>query len=137
MIKKLYVEIADDPQKQATGLMFRDYLPKFAGMLFKFDNPKRLKFWNMNTFIPLDIAFVSSDNKIIKIDRIKPYTKQSGLMTVSSDNDCVIAIEANEGFFSSNGIKIGDKIKLDKEDNTDIIFFDDKTKEYELKDIFN
>jgi len=137
MIRKLYVEIADTPQKQATGLMFRNYLPKFAGMLFKFDDPKKLKFWNMNTFIPLDIAFVSSENKITKISRIKPYTKQSGLMTVGSDADCVIAIEANEGFFKSNGIKIGDKIKINKEDDTDIVFFDEDTREFELKDIFN
>ena len=131
-MKKLYIEIADTPYKQARGLMFREELPKYAGMLFKFDKPQILKFWGMNTYIPLDIAFVSAENKIINIGRIKPFSHSA----VASDDDCVMAIEANDGFFDSHGIKTGDSIDIDTEDGTDVVVFCGDKKEYTLKDIF-
>jgi len=116
----LYVEIADTPYKQSQGLMFRKDLNSNAGMLFRFNSPQVLKFWGLNTFIPLDIAFIDSENKIVKIDRIKPMT----LSAVSSDKNCVMAVEANEGFFRGNGIGEGYKIEIDKDDiGFDIVRF--------------
>jgi len=108
----LKVEMADTPSLQEKGLMFRKSLEDNAGMLFKFSNPSVLKFWGMNTYIPLDIAFVSPENKIVKIDHIKPYC----LSGVSSDMDCHLAIEANMNFFSKNDIMIGDKVDIEKDD---------------------
>lgn len=104
----LWVEIASDRYSQEQGLMFREDLGAEEGMVFAFGKPQVLKFWGMNTYIPLDVAFVDEDNRIVKIDRIKPLC----LKAVSSDKHCVMAIEANEGFFKSNGIKVGDKVDL-------------------------
>ncbi len=128
----LYIEIADTPYTLAQGLMFRKVLGEDNGMLFKFSNPNILKFWGLNTYIPLDIAFISEDNKIVKIDHIKAFSQQ----TVSSDIDCVMAIEANAGYFASHGIKTGDTIEVDQKDNKDIIYFGDR-KKYTLKDVFS
>ena len=36
----LRVELADTPELQKQGLMFRKHLPENSGMLFKFDNPQ-------------------------------------------------------------------------------------------------
>ena len=132
-MRKLYVEIADSPSKQSRGLMFRKCLPKYAGMLFRFENPQILKFWGKNTYIPLDIAFVSPKNIITKIGRIKPFDDTA----VGSDEECTIAIEANDGFFSSNNIKIGDRVDLDEEDGTKIVVFCGDEREYTLEDIFD
>jgi len=119
----LYVEIADTPDLWRQGLMFRGHLPKNAGMLFKFNNPQILKFWGMNTYIPLDIAFVNNDNKIIKIDRIKTCFQKMSLSAVSSDDKCIIAIEANDGFFRNNEIKVGDMIHVKKDREKTVVEF--------------
>lgn len=109
----LWVEMADNLESWKQGLMFRKSLPESRGMLFKFNEPQELKFWGFNTYIPLDIAFVDNDNKIIKIGRIKEMSMRS----VSSEADCIMAIEANDGFFAKNNVKVGDKIKVEKDDN--------------------
>jgi len=106
----LFVEIAENQRDLERGLMFRKELANDSGMLFKFQSPQVMNFWGSNTYIPLDIAFVDSDNTIVKIGKIQPFD----LRSVSSDTDCVIAIEANEGFFESNGIGIGHKINVEK-----------------------
>ena len=112
MIKKyLKVEIADTTPKHEIGLMFRKEVKEDEGMLFKFNHPHRLKFWGVNTYIPLDIAFISNDNKILGIENIKPLSYTA----VESKEDCKMSIEANLGFFSKNDIKIGDKIEISED----------------------
>ena len=109
MIKHyLNVEVANTPSQHAMGLMFRNKLEKDDGMLFKFDKPQNLKFWGVNTYIPLSIAFVNADNIIEKISYISPHDSRS----VSSDIDCDQAIEANYDFFTKNRVGVGDKIEI-------------------------
>ena len=109
MIKHyLNVEIASSPSQHAQGLMFRDKLGMDEGMLFKFKQPQNLKFWGVNTYIPLAIAFVSADSIIEKISYISPHNDRS----VASDIDCDRAIEANYDFFAKNNVKVGDKIEV-------------------------
>jgi hypothetical protein len=107
----LRVEIADSPSKLEKGLMFRKYLDQDEGMLFIFRSEQDLRFWGQNTYIPLDIAFVDKEMKIIKISDIKPLSTK----IVSSDIDCLFAIETNLGYFSKNKISKGDQIKIETE----------------------
>lgn len=106
----LSVEIANTPSKQSNGLMFRKSIPDDSGMLFSFISPGKLRFWGVNTFIPLDIAFVNQHNKITQISEIKPLSSD----VIASDNLCHIAIEANLGWFAKNKIHVGDKISVDR-----------------------
>ncbi|KKM60264.1 hypothetical protein LCGC14_1543640 [marine sediment metagenome] len=120
MIKRhLKVEVADTPHKHEQGLMFRNKLGEEEGMLFKFKYPHKLSFWGVNTYLPLAIAFISADNKITKIDNIKPLSYK----VVASDSDCVMAIEANWDFFSSNKVNVGDKVEIVKDDQGALIKF--------------
>jgi hypothetical protein len=120
-IKVLNVEVARTSHQLQNGLMFRENLPSNSGMLFSFPKDDILSFWGMNTFIPLDIAFVNKSNTIDSIQRIKPHD----LTSVKSDNGCRHAIEANEGWFSKNGICEGDFMEVldDKLGNSPKIFF--------------
>jgi len=114
--RKLKVEIVETPSMIERGLMFRKKLSDDSGMLFKFKRPQELRFWGLNTYLPLDIAFISSDNEIIKIGDIKPLSTK----VVSSDKDCVMAIEANLDFFNKNKIGIGSKINIIEENDDNI-----------------
>jgi uncharacterized membrane protein (UPF0127 family) len=54
------VELADTPQLRNQGLMFRESMPKSAGMLFIYDSPQRATFWMRNTLISLDMIFTDA-----------------------------------------------------------------------------
>jgi uncharacterized protein len=104
--KHLQVEVADTPWKHQQGLQHRKSMDNNVGMMFNFRRPQNLSFWGLNTYIPLDIAFVSPENKIVKIDHISPLN----MSPVYSDDDCIIAVEANYNFFADNKIKVGDSV---------------------------
>jgi uncharacterized membrane protein (UPF0127 family) len=120
MIKHyLNVEMAESPSQHARGLMFRKKLGEDDGMLFKFRSPQNLKFWGVNTYIPLAIAFVSPEKEIVKISYISPCSTKS----VDSEIDCNMAIEANYDFFKKNNINIGSKIEVINEDYSTLVKF--------------
>lgn len=126
MIKHyLNVEIAETPSQLAKGLMFRNKLGQDEGMLFKFKHPQNLKFWGVNTYIPLAIAFVSPEKEIVKISYISPFSEKS----VDSSIDCNMAIEANYDFFKNNNVNIGSKIEVINDDSSTLVkFLDNKEK---------
>lgn len=120
MIKHyLNVEIAETPPQHQKGLMFRNKLGEDDGMLFKFKRPQNLKFWGINTFIPLAVAFVSPEKEIVKISYISPHSDKA----VESETDCDMAIEANYDFFQKNRIDIGNKVEVINDDYTTLIKF--------------
>src|ERR1700688_3923533 len=61
------VEIADNDADRARGLMFRKELPEGKGMLFDFKSEQDVSFWMQNTYIPLDMIFIRSDGRILRI----------------------------------------------------------------------
>ena len=103
----LKVEIADSPSEREKGLMFRYSMPDDRGMLFVFENERNLAFWMKNTFIPLDIAYISARGLINEIYRMEPldYSK-----VYTSKKPAKYALEVNAGWFKKNGIKPGMKM---------------------------
>jgi uncharacterized membrane protein (UPF0127 family) len=105
-MKKLKVEIADTPLRIEYGLMDRKSLDANSGMLFKFPYAHYPRFWMRNTYIPLDIAFIDDEGKILQIETMRPLTTN----THNSRYPCKMALEVNEGWFKSNNIGVGSYI---------------------------
>ena len=112
---KLVVEIADDSKKTAYGLMNIDELPKgIDGMLFVFPKREKLSFWMKNTRIPLSIAYIDDNYKIISIQDMEPESSmllESRLKRYQSPKAVRYALELKKGDFEKRGIKLGDSFK--------------------------
>jgi uncharacterized protein len=104
------VEIADDTPEQMRGLMYRTALAEDRGMLFVFDEEQELSFWMKNTLIPLSIAFVDSEGRIVDIQDMKPLDDDPPHYV--SAEPARYALEVNRGFFEERGIKVGDSAEL-------------------------
>ena len=61
------VELATNDADRARGLMFRKQLPEGRGMLFDFQSAQLVSFWMHNTYISLDMIFIGSDGRILRI----------------------------------------------------------------------
>lgn len=102
-MKKLKIEIADTVLKREFGLMDRKSLNANGGMLFKFPYPHYLTFWMKNTYLPLDIAFVDDNGKILQIEEMYPLSTRA----IRSDYMCKIALEVNHEWFKKNHVSVG------------------------------
>lgn len=105
--QKLEVEIASTPQTRALGLMNRFSLRTDHGMLFVFETPQPLAFYMKNTYIPLSIAFVDTQGRILNIEDMRPLDES----THWSRGVAQYAIEMRQGWFAAKGIGVGDKVE--------------------------
>jgi uncharacterized membrane protein (UPF0127 family) len=107
--KKIDVEIAENENERAKGLMYRSYIPDSVGMLFIFEKSEPQSFWMHNTSIPLDIIYVDENKKIISIAaNTKPYSDEG----IPSLGNAQYVVEVNAGFSERNNIKTGDAISF-------------------------
>jgi uncharacterized protein len=104
------VEIADDSEEMARGLMGRTALAEDAGMLFVYPEERELSFWMKNTLIPLSIAFMDAEGRIVDIQEMKALDDRPPHYT--SAEPARYALEANEGFFDERGVEVGDRARL-------------------------
>ncbi|NOT22730.1 MAG: DUF192 domain-containing protein [Nitrospiraceae bacterium] len=68
----IHAELADTPQKRATGLMYREHLDADRGMLFMFTQAQAWVFWMKNTKISLDLIWMNEKKQIIHIEQNVP-----------------------------------------------------------------
>jgi uncharacterized membrane protein (UPF0127 family) len=104
------VEVADTDAEHQLGLMGRTALPEDQGMLFVFDEEQELSFWMKDTLIPLSVAFMDSEGRIVDIQDMKPLDDDPPHYV--SAEPARYALEVNRGFFEERGIKVGDSAEL-------------------------
>ncbi len=66
------VEVADDPEERARGLMFRDELAAGTGMLFIHERQEPQAYWMKNTRIALDILYFDDSMALVSQQRDVP-----------------------------------------------------------------
>ena len=108
---RIEAEVASNDRNRQLGLMNRQSMPPQHGMLFVFTENNTHCMWMRNTLLPLSVAFLNEEGKIINIEDMQPQTE---------DNHCAkvparYALEMNLGWFAQRGIKPGMKLKgIDK-----------------------
>lgn len=102
------VEVADDARERARGLMFRESLGTYAGMLFVYDYPQTVAFWMKNTLIPLDMIFVDERGRVAHVHhRAVP----GDLTPIPGGNGILAVLEINGGLAERFGIAPGDVMR--------------------------
>jgi len=101
------VEVAETPEQERYGLMFRHSLPDDAGMIFIYSPDQPVSMWMKNTYIPLDMLFVRHDGLIVKIiTHAEPFD----LTPLPSDEPVRGVIELTAGAVARDSLKTGDKV---------------------------
>ena len=103
---RIEAEVAANDRNRQVGLMNRKAMPSQHGMLFVFAENNTHCMWMRNTLLPLSVAFLNEEGKIINIEDMQPQTE---------DNHCAkvparYALEMNLGWFAQRGINPGMKL---------------------------
>jgi len=105
-IHLITAELADNDPMRMRGLMFRESLAPNHGMLFVFDGKSVQCMWMRNTLIPLSVAFIEDDGRIVNIEDMKAQTEDSHC----ARTPVRYALEMSQGWFAQRGLKAGTRI---------------------------
>ena len=90
------VEIADDNEERARGL------------LFVYDSPRSMSFWMRNTLIPLDMIFIDAQGVVQNIHhRAVPLDETP----IHGGDNLLAALEINGGLAERMGITVGSQVR--------------------------
>jgi hypothetical protein len=102
------VEVAATLDERQLGLMFRQELAEDAGMLFLFAREVQTGFWMRNTYVPLDIAYIGADRRVIEIKQGKPLDETP----LTPGGKYLYVLELNAGWFESHDMGPGAVVTL-------------------------
>lgn len=102
-----HIELAVKPEELERGLMYRQSIAADAGMLFDFQTDQMVEMWMKNTYIPLDMVFISRNGTVVKI--VADTVPQS-LETISSGQPVRAVLELKGGETAHEGITPGAKV---------------------------
>ncbi|HWV20520.1 MAG TPA: DUF192 domain-containing protein [Devosia sp.] len=101
------IEVVDTAKSRAQGLMYRQELAPDAGMLFDFLAEQSVSFWMRNTFIPLDMLFITGEGVVKNIHvNARPHDPTG----IPSDGPVQFVLEIPGGRSVELGIKAGDTV---------------------------
>jgi uncharacterized membrane protein (UPF0127 family) len=101
------VELATNDDERSRGLMFRKELPDGRGMLFDFQKEQPVAFWMHNTFISLDMIFITGDGRILRIaEKTEPLSDR----LVPSGGPVRAVLEVIAGTARKDGLAPGDRV---------------------------
>lgn len=101
------VELADEPEELATGLMHRTGVPEGTGMLFDFGDPREANMYMRNVPFGLDMLFLNTEGEVMAIVAyVQPYSER----TINPGFPVKGVLELAAGEAGRLGVKPGDKI---------------------------
>ena len=107
------VEIAVTDVEKAQGLMFRESMPKNAGMVFPFEGLEIRPFWMKNCHFPLDLVYATKDGTVVEVVKALPPCPPDPApcpnTAPKAKSDTVL--EVNAGVADATGAVPGAKLK--------------------------
>ena len=100
--------VSNTDSSRRKGLMNQKILEKNTGMIFIWPSNKRQCMWMKDTPLPLSVAFISSNGRILEIYDMVPFSEES----ICSIQRARMAVEVNQGWFKKNNIIVGDTINF-------------------------
>ncbi|MBD0335386.1 MAG: DUF192 domain-containing protein [Cyanobacteria bacterium Co-bin13] len=112
--QEILLEVAETPEQQAMGLMYRPALPDDRGMLFPMSRPRPVSFWMMNVPVPLDMVFVYQ-GRIRGIAASAPPCTAAPCPTYGPGNQLIDhVIELRGGRAAELGLAVGDPVTINR-----------------------
>jgi len=108
------VEIADTPELRYLGLSGREGLADDEGMLFVYEDAAERSFCMRQMTFPLDIAFMDSNLRVVRIYTMPVEPDGAGTATYPSYAPAQYVLEVNAGMFAELGIDVGDLATIDR-----------------------
>ena len=109
------VELATDNAEREQGLMNRKEMKPDRGMLFDFGKSRQVYMWMKNTYLPLDMLFISDKGKITHIsENTIPLSEN----IIDSHGAVRFVLEINGGIAQTLGIKVGYRVSSKQVDRT-------------------
>lgn len=104
-------EVANTPELRSKGLMYRRELPESRGMIFIFPRSEPRSFWMHNTYVSLDMLFLSEEARVQGILERVPILNDipRGISGLRSK----FVVELVAGVSAKYGIKAGDLLQFD------------------------
>lgn len=106
--RPLTVWIADTEPSRRLGLMHVREMPETRGMLFIYPRTARRSFWMKNTYVPLSLAYITSDGRVDQLWDMEPLQTQR---VYPSRAAVRYVLEVNQGWFERHGVKVGDRVE--------------------------
>lgn len=102
------VWIADNFDRRTRGLMFRTRLPTDTGMIFAFPIETTTPFWNQDTPLDIDIAFLAEDGTILEIHQLQRFSPD----LITPTKEYRFALELPAGWFAGRAVGVGDRVNI-------------------------
>jgi uncharacterized membrane protein (UPF0127 family) len=104
---RIQAEVAGTMEQQMVGLMHRRAMGPNEGMLFVYEEPQVHCFWMRNTLLPLTIAFIDDDGRIVNLRDMQPLDESSHCAA----KPVRFALEMHQGWFAKRGLKAGSRLR--------------------------
>lgn len=102
------VEVVDTPESRARGLMFRERMGQFEGMLFVYERPQAVSFWMKNTLLPLDMIFMDARGVVQKVHE---GAVPGDLTAIPGGRNIQYVLEVNAGVAGMLGLGPGAEMR--------------------------
>jgi hypothetical protein len=111
---KVRAELALTSAEQERGLMFRETLAADRGMLFVFSDGGYKNFWMKNTFVDLDMVFLDSGMKVLKVFHRVPRSRadQPESEVARASGPAAAVLELAAGTARAHRVKPGSVLRV-------------------------